>query len=319
MGKLLACLVVLGIHSWSSTARAQQDRVQGTGPAPESVAGARQYAVVTAQLEPSYLTILGGEGNIQPLLFEADIAPHFVLAWRNHGFVFTPKVLFRMFNDSTDSAPIRTPSFMPRLTWYYWGFRPSADRDRLDFISVTLSHHSNGQAGPFYFSDTSEPNTLDGSFSTNFIEVTHHRAYGAAPALQATWLRYGLRVHIPFNEDRELRDPEGDDEYGRYRLLLGGQRRGILPIFPSFELPFIVRAEYFYILDKHFQGKPFFSSGRLGLSLTWISVIPAAESLGFFVNFYAGQDYYNIWYKQYLTILRVGFTAQSITTLLNPR
>ena len=318
MRKLWVCLVVLTIQGWGSTARAQQDRTQDTNPAPALVGGAHEYEVVKVQLEPSYVTILGGEGNIQPLLFEADIAPHFVLAWRKHGFVFTPKVLFRMFNDSTHSAPIRTPSFMPHLTWYYWGFASSVNPRRTDFVSVRYSHHSNGQSGPFHFPDTSEPNTTDGSFSTNFIELMYHRAYGASPALQATWLRYGLRIHIPFNENRELRDQEGDDQYGRYRLLLGGQRRGILPIFPWFELPFGVRAEYSYILDGHFQGEPFFSRDRLSFSLTWISVIPADVSLGFFVNFYAGQDYYNIWYKQYLTILRVGFTVQSITTLLSP-
>jgi hypothetical protein len=319
MRKLLVCLFVLAIQGRSSAAQAQHDHTAETNPAPEAVVGARRYEVVKAQLEPSYITILGGAGDIQPLLFEADIAPHFALAWRTHGFVATAKVLFRMFNDSTRSAPIRTPSFMPHLTWYYWGFRSSADSDRVDLVSVRYSHHSNGQSGPFHFSDTTEPNTTDGSFSTNFIEVMYHRAYGAAPALQATWLRYGLRIHIPFNEDRELRDSEGDDQYGRYRLLLGGQRRGILPIFPWLKLPFIARAEYFYILDRHFQGEPFFSRDRLGFSLTWISVIPADVSLGFFVDFYAGQDYYNIWYKQYLTILRVGFTAQSITTLLAPR
>lgn len=318
MRKLLACLIVLTVQSWSTTATAQQTCPQDTSPVPESVAAVRQYDVVKAQLEPSYITILGGAGNIQPLLFEAEIAPHFALAWRKHGFVATPKVLFRMFNDTTHSAPIRTPSFMPHLTWYYWGFKSSAAPERLDFVSVRYSHHSNGQSGPFHNSVSTEPNTTDGSFSTNFIEVMYHRAYGVGPALQATWLRYGLRIHIPFNEDRELRDREGDDQYGRYRLLLGGQRRGILPVFPWFKLPFVARAEYFYILDRHFQGEPFFSHDRLGFSLTWISVIPADVSLGFFVNFYAGQDYYNIWYKQYLTILRVGFTAQSITTLFSP-
>ncbi len=278
-----------------------------------------RYELVKAQLEPSYITVLGGAGNIQPLLFEASIVPHFALAWRTHGIVATPKVLFRMFNDSTGSAPIRTPSFNPRITWFFWGSQASEPADRIDFLSISYNHHSNGQSGPFLTLETDEPNTLDGSFSTNYFELLYHRAYGQAGPLKATWLRYGLRIHIPFNENRELRDSEGGNQYGRYRLLLSGQRRGALPILAWLELPFIARAEYFYILDPTFQGEPYFSLERLGLSLTWISSIKAAEALGFFVNLYVGQDYYNIWYKQDLFVVRVGLTAQSVTTFVSPR
>ncbi len=37
------------------------------------------------------------------------------------------------------------------------------------------------------------------------------------------------------------------------------------------------------------------------------------------MNLYVGQDYYNIWYKQDLFVVRVGLTAQSVTTFVSPR
>ena len=57
---------------------------------------------------------------------------------------------------------------------------------------------------------------------------------------------------------------------------------------------------------------------RLGASGTFNVALRTEALLGFFVNGYVGQDYYNIWYKQRLKVVRVGFSVQSITSFRSP-
>jgi hypothetical protein len=65
------------------------------------------------------------------------------------------------------SAPVRTPSYMPRLTTFFWfGESPT---QATAYFSAAFLHHSNGQSGPFYNSDGSH-NHEGGSFGTNYFE-----------------------------------------------------------------------------------------------------------------------------------------------------
>ena len=274
-----------------------------------------RYRLVQEQLEPSYITVLGGGGNIEPLFFEANVAPHFGAGWSKWALVITSKIVLRMRNDSTHSAPIRTPSYMPRITLYWWGpFRGTSTSS--EFLSFTISHHSNGQAGPFYVANTTTPNTFDGSFSTNFLELDYHRVFQLGENHGVGWLKAGVRMHVPVDEDAELRSSAGDNQYGRYRLLLSTLSRRPLPLLPR--IPVVLQFDYFYILDGRFQGHRFFSADRLGASGTFNVALRTEALLGFFVNGYVGQDYYNIWYKQRLKVVRVGFSVQSITSFRSP-
>ena len=274
-----------------------------------------RYRLVQEQLETSYITVLGGGGNIEKLFFEADVAPHFSAGWSRWALVVTSKIVLRMRNDSTHSAPIRTPSYMPRIAAYWWGpFRGGNDHG--EFLSFTISHHSNGQAGPFFFANTTIPNTFDGSFSTNFVELAYHRVFKLGDDRGVGWARLGLRMHVPIDEDPELRSGSGENQYGRYRLLLSTLSRRLLPLVPR--IPFVLQFDYFYILDGRFQGHRFLSADRLGVSGTLNLAFRTEALLGAFVNGYVGQDYYNIWYKQRLKVVRVGISVQSVTSFHSP-
>ncbi|PKP10427.1 MAG: hypothetical protein CVU09_07190 [Bacteroidetes bacterium HGW-Bacteroidetes-4] len=73
-----------------------------------------------------------------------------------------------MYNQ--DSYPVRTPSFMPRATFFYQFLdKESGKRDLFTYSSIM--HHSNGQKGSFYNSDSTSINTLSGSFSSNWVEA----------------------------------------------------------------------------------------------------------------------------------------------------
>lgn len=94
---------------------------------------------------------LGGSAPVHwpkyPL--EADILPHYVLYGERHCteadgicISMTPGVRLRMY--STESAPIHSPSFMPRAN-FQWLFRPAPDTT--SSVGFYIGHHSNGQSG----------------------------------------------------------------------------------------------------------------------------------------------------------------------------
>src|SRR3989442_7194289 len=185
---LILAAVSFSVSATSATAQSITSLAKGDNP--DFRTARLRYKLVQEQLEPSYITMLGGGGNIEPLFFEANVAPHFGAGWPKLGLVLTSKVVLRIRNDSTHSPPIRTPSYMPRITLYWWGpFRGTSTSSA--FLSFTLSHHSNGQAGPVYLADTTPPNTFDGSFSTNFLELDYPPVFQPGENHGVGWVRAG--------------------------------------------------------------------------------------------------------------------------------
>ena len=121
--------------------------------------------------EQSYITMLGGIGNIERLIFEADIIPYFMLSLNpkaKWGIELSPRIVLRMYNK--ESYPVRTPSYMPRATFYYQIIDNSGNRKDW-FAFISWCHHSNGQDGSFYSDDNKTINTTTGNFATNMMEV----------------------------------------------------------------------------------------------------------------------------------------------------
>lgn len=68
----------------------------------------------------SYITFPADIGNIEPLIFEANVNPSFKIRVREDSRlmgVLTPKVIIRMYNEK--SYPVRTPSYLPQITVYF--------------------------------------------------------------------------------------------------------------------------------------------------------------------------------------------------------
>lgn len=128
--------------------------------------------------DDSYVSYPMGEN----LVFEGQIAPNYtVLQWGNKNSIFsgnfsvTPKVILKMYR--VRSSPVKTPSYMPKVTLQAaW---KSCAVDIFPFIII--SHHSNGQGGDTFLEDDPNnghpphhgtlPNTESGSFATNFIQT----------------------------------------------------------------------------------------------------------------------------------------------------
>lgn len=251
--------------------------------------------VVRANLEPSYVAYPIGLGGLDPVVFEANVAPHFSLlprSWHTALF-FTPKILIRMFNEA--SAPVRTPSYMPRVTFVAWL------RDRLDartaYASLMLSHHSNGQAGPFFNADGSI-NHRDGSFSTNFFDLSV-----TGVGQQDDWVSSGtlsFEWHPGFNQNQELR--------GRYGFARFGLSSTVMQSW-LWEAKLYVKVAW--IADEFERsGSTAFARALEAFPITarYTVRIPSVE-LGAYAGYYLGHDYYNVWFDRRVHVIELGFAG----------
>jgi hypothetical protein len=259
--------------------------------------------VVRANLETSYLAYPIGLHGLPPLIFECSLAPHFFVhtdAWP-FAVVLTPKVVLRMFNE--ESAPVRSPSFMPRISVFVW-FQQEV-RDAPTFYgSVTLSHHSNGQAGPF-FAEDGTINHRDGSFSTNYFDFAIY-ATGIAGRFLG-WSSVSLQWHPGFNEDPELKG-----RYGLVRLNLATTLVADLPLHGQVNLRVTAILDQF---QKVSQSPVWREFERFPLSLAYSITVPGID-LGVYLGYYIGHDYYNIWFDRVIHTIQIGISGGFAPTLL---
>jgi hypothetical protein len=287
------------------------------------------------------------------LVFEGQIAPRIIIvdsignattrvlleekapAW-GYQVSATPMVRLRMFDET--SNPVRTPSYMPKGTVQLARFRnvsETTDSDSDEFNSgpiemwlldtIPFGHHSNGQDGCLFTSETRDENgdcvdlapdstrtvnKENGSFSTNYIEAMVHygRMYldseGAGAGEFATRWEWRAGAGIQLNPEGYIGGsikPELADLYGPTRVLFGAMtaRRDA---WRCDRAAADVRLQY---LTDPPPGLP--------------SLITQAEGAcfprrwggaGLFVRIYHGQDYYNLGFAEKITRLQFGVTLQ---------
>lgn len=231
--------------------------------------------------------------GIEPLIFETNIVPHFFLTPHDWpvAVALTPKVLLRMFQGP--STPVNTPSYMPRLTVYGWLERRFTGRP-LFYSSLSLNHHSNGQSGPFSNPDGTN-NHESGSFATNYLEFSVHRA-GWKPALfDTTSLSFEWHPGIA-----EELGPRG--EYSRFRLHL--EATVLLHLVVDAK----VTARLSALLDDFHHSSDsdvVRVLERFPLRVQYIAKLPKID-VGLYVGYYFGQDYYNIWFDRLANVFQIG-------------
>jgi hypothetical protein len=132
------------------------------------------------------------------------------------------KIVLRMFAEA--SAPVRTPSYMPRLTTFFW-FGDSAQAATA-YFSTAFLHHSNGQSGAFYKADG--PHNHDGgSFGTNYFEFAAYPIFWKRPFFG--WSSITFEWHPRWLENSEQRST-----YGNTRLRFATtQRQRVLCALPD--------------------------------------------------------------------------------------
>lgn len=250
----------------------------------------------------SYFTLGGGLGNIESLIFEGNLIPNFIIRSNKEAklmAVVTPQIILRMYNE--ESLPVRTPSYMPHITFYYSIGKELSINNFTIFGKI--AHHSNGQEDDFYM-ENSNINYHSGNFSTNYFEFGLIKTFYDTNLKAAQFFSSSLEIHPERFSDIELRKL-----YSFYRW--NNQ-------FAIFKLPyettegqkekakFSLKGQITWLFGD-VNNWEFFSLNRIITSLTFYYHPPFLEDIGLFVQYYHGQDYYNIYFPKSRDIFRIGF------------
>ena len=266
--------------------------------------------------EPSYISALGGFGNIEPLVFEADIVPYFMLSLNKNnrwGIELSPRILLRMYNE--ESYPVRTPSFMPSAAFFY-RISSSKNKNQDVFTYFSWCHHSNGEDGNFYNPDSTTINLKSGSFSTNLVEgglfLSHPDK--RLPNIAINYLKISACYHyLPAKELRRI--------FGRWRFFTDFQSSinlsKALRVFggsannPASHNAFISHSIRFGWIAGGIKNVKLIDDKRLIFRYT-ISYKPTfLNDVTLFAQYYYGEDYYNINFSRTLKVFRFGISAKT--------
>lgn len=260
--------------------------------------------------EPSSVLLGSGLGNLEPLLFEGNVAPYFMLAISKDaqwGAELSTRIILRMYNE--ESFPIRTPSFIPKVTFFYH-LVDSKNREKDLFMYFSWFHHSNGQDGYFYNSDSTTINTRTGNFSTNWIEGG---VYISRPDPFMPYTYYNIKVYMAWDY---LHETELSGTYGRIRYFLDLQNNvDLSKLFrvhkQSYNNKNMLLKQSVHIgwIAGNLIDTKTIDSKRLILQYR-LSFRPAfLNDVSVFIQYDYGQDYYNIFYNRQLNVFRIGIAS----------
>jgi hypothetical protein len=264
--------------------------------------------------DQTYVTFGQGFGNrvtqngvkrLEPILFEAQIAPLFSLQFNRRvpfGFALCPKITFRMFNEY--SYPVRTPSYMPFFMIYHkvkFPFLNKFNMFRLFlkekpsfYMSYKYGHHSNGQNGEYFIPHTKQINYENGNFSTDYTEIAtsflnEDTLYKNFDLISG---RFAFEHHLGLIRE--------DSMYNTYYYdKLSIEIRTLI-------LKKISLSTGFSAMFGRHGFKPHFASE------TYISYRPFKEisDISVFAKIYFGPDYYNLRYENNMSFITFGLLLE---------
>jgi len=252
----------------------------------------------------SYITFPTDIGNIEPLIFEGNLIPNFILRENKQSRlvgVLTPQIIIRMYNEY--SYPVKTPSYIPQLTTYY--LIGNRKKSKLLTAFGRLAHHSNGQDDDLILPDGSV-NYRSGDFATNFMEggaiITSFNRHTNA----VRFFKLSYEYHPENSVHRLLKG-----RYSRHRLNFG---------FSAFRLPKnteLDKANFsldvkMNLLLGDMGNIATFDADRIQSSITFSYFPHVFEDFGLFVEFYHGKDYYNVYYDETRNLIRFGIMTNKL-------
>lgn len=251
----------------------------------------------------SYITFPTDIGNLDPLMFEANINPSFVIRKRKDSklvALLKPQITIRMYNE--ESYPVRTPSYIPQISVYYLAHKKEGLNYSVFFGKI--AHHSNGQDGNFY-KDDNTINLQTGNFATNFMEFGFIKTAYSNRIKALKTMKSSIEIHPKSWMIPELK--------GKYSALRWHNS------FTSFKFPltnshsdranFSLKAETTLMLDNY-KDLETFDLDRFNASLTFYYHPKFLEDIGLFVQLYHGMDYYNIYFNHQISVIRFGIMTE---------
>ena len=301
--RLRSAGVVVATCLLAARSSAQRDSSRALGRADYST-------LIRAEQEASYVSLpfltfgLPREphkGKSLPLLYEATIAPPFFIPFGRNPLLVavTPKLVLRQF--AGGSYPVPPPSYMPRVTAYWWGwpYRVQSKLDSASYAFLRAGHHSNGQEGDYYAS--TDPPRVDyerGDFVTNYLEV------GVSQRVLARNLVDGAQTLSVEWHPRGWMNRDVRDGYGPLRVNLAGRvelLRRVSALSGGV-------ASLTYIVGPLGPGRRDERS-RIALGYTLFSDFGLLGDFSMFASYYTGQDYYNIRFDRNISVFRIGALA----------
>ncbi|MFD2518291.1 hypothetical protein [Salinimicrobium flavum] len=256
----------------------------------------------------SYVTFPTDIGNLEPLIFEANVNPNFVIRERADSklmAILTPQIRLRMYNK--ESYPVQTPSYIPQISIYHL----LSETGPLKKTSVfgKIAHHSNGQDGSFYKDSTlTEINFETGNFATNFIELGILRSFYNQKRNALRFFKSSVEFHPSGWMLPEMR---GTYSGLRWHNSLLAYKLPVDKLFfsESRRASFSVKLETTLMLDQ-INDWDLLDLNRLNAALTVYYHPKFLEDIGLFVQFYKGRDYYNIYYHNDNSTIRFGLMTE---------
>lgn len=281
------------------------------------------YDIIRVNRPLSYVTFAEGVGNLEPLLFEAQIASSFFVVGKKKQWALqlSPHILMRM--KRTKSLPVENPSYKLPLFFHqhlnFWnklfagkGFYNNA------YLSLGLTHHSNGQAGPF-FKDDGSINLENGSFSTNFASaaITLYQGKDRKKLPGFSLLELYYERHLPwFAFETSLYEEPLKGLYGLDRLKLKYSNLNLSRKQEEIPGKFLSNSRLISQAGWIFGPLAGSDAGgfqeRLLFSLKYLYYPQWLNEIALFTEFYRGQDYYNIRFARNLTFFRIGLISDPL-------
>jgi hypothetical protein len=280
----------------------------------------------------------------KPFILDANAQVPIALGgkqWNLNTLHVIPQFKVRIFqndisqNDS--SLPVRTPSYMPGLV-YYFGFKNLySERQNIHkfwFGGIKAFHHSNGQDQE-EFTSSGKINTYNGNFGEQVVFETlggYFTEFGLNDRNIPTrcfYSKIGLEIH-----PRKLTNQDflNYKIYGRNRINIQSGL-SIINVYDEYirdgETCYIVAKDlskerwrfifnFSYILDKiyntgeninNLKQQSLFSLKRLNTYFTVHYVIPGSINAAAFVQTgYWGSDQYNIYFQQSIFQFQIGLS-----------
>ena len=290
--------------------------------------------IVESYADPTYVTIGGGYDSTRNIKFddiyyEAQISAN--LNWWNSksndkceqapvdcvpdGDLYRLYVPIRLVvrQYTTASSPVRTPSYNPGVRLVYANRSWINSADDFHFVTAGFHHYSNGQTGPHIDPVTNQVNTLDGSFSSDYLEFSWNHVTND-DFLQLFKLNY--RAYLT----GLTWEPEQTDYYETGLLEVAG-KLNLQPVFTGSLLDGLVKhtqeTELFLTAGYKF-GRDYITPGveadtgdNLQYKVEYIAKPKSWEDMAFYIRWDKGFDYYNINYRNRINRIQVGLISKA--------
>ena len=242
-------------------------------------------------------------------MFEANVSPNFKIRERKDSrlmAVLTSQIIIRMFDEY--SYPVKTPSYIPQIAFYFLtGHKDAANKLTL---FGKIAHHSNGQDGNFY-TDDGKVNLQSGNFATNYLELGFLQSSYSQNLKAFKFIKSSVEIHPKSWMLEELHGQYSGLRWHNTFLAYKLPMKSNLIKSSEQRANFSVKAETTLMLDN-INNWDTFNSKRINASLIVYYHPKFLEDIGFFVQFYQGMDYYNIYFQHQISSIRFGIMTETL-------